>query len=105
MTHRNYLKKIQERLITNKRDLLRGISMDFFGPEMVRVYPVGYMCNHSCPSLTLFEYKKIIATLPPGVSTVEIVGGGEPLLYKDIALLTQIIKRKIITVLLLRTVF
>ncbi len=82
----------------------------------IRLYPVGYLCNHQCrmcwrtnrlspaqmaelPALerhhmTLVEYERIFAHLPRLTRTVEIVGGGEPLMYPDFAGLVSLIKRK-----------
>jgi len=115
----NFLKQIQSMLAFKKRKILRDISTDYFGPEIIRIYPVGYLCNNSCPmcwrsnnvnnrdkkkfialekqNLTILEYQKILTTLPPGVQTIEIVGGGEPLLFNKIERLTNIIKKNFYT--------
>jgi len=107
---------LKQKTLYHKRILLRKISPDFFGPDILRIYPVGYLCNHSCPmcwrsnnvssqekrklirlekkSLTIDEYQKVFATLPPATNTVDIVGGGEPLIYPQIKELTNLIKKR-----------
>lgn len=84
--------------------------------ETVRISPVGYLCNHSCPmcwrnqtdfktkkksfsalekkSLTLRDYKNLIATFPKSVKNIDIVGGGEPLLYPKFGDLIELIKKR-----------
>ncbi len=85
------------------------------GPELIRLYPVGYMCNHACPMcwrlqlnsqqqykytlaennrLQPDEYFSILNNLPKSVKSIEIVGGGEPLLYAGIDNLIAYIKKK-----------
>lgn len=81
----------------------------------IRINPVGYACNHACPmcwrlnlspkekqlysaidrtSLTLHEYETIFHDMPKTVRHVDVVGGGEPLLYRDIEALFRLIKTK-----------
>lgn len=89
-------------------------QFDFFGPSQVRLYPIGYLCNHACPmcwrsnnisetekrkliklekqNLKINEYEKIFQTLPPNTTEIELVGGGEPLLYPEIKKLVSLIK-------------
>ncbi len=86
----------------------------YFGPELIRIQPVGFRCNHNCPmcwrlklsqdqfnklanaaenqDLSFDKYQKMIKTLPFTVKKVEVVGGGEPLLYPEIMLLFELIK-------------
>lgn len=79
----------------------------------IRLSPIGYLCNHNCPmcwrlafpenerarlianeknSLTIAEYKKLFKEAPQSLKKVEIVGGGEPLLYRKIDELFRLIK-------------
>lgn len=86
----------------------------YFGPEMVRIQPIGFKCNHNCPmcwrsqmkdykqfirdpnnqDLSIVEYRKLIRKLPFTVKHVEVVGGGEPLLFREFLELSRLIKRK-----------
>lgn len=96
------------------RILLSKISLEFFGPKEIRFYPVGYLCNYTCPmcwrskldrksklfftklekkSLSIQEYKQLFNFIPPATQNIEIVGGGEPLFYKEILQLTKLIKK------------
>lgn len=86
------------------------------GPWSIRIYPVGYVCNHNClmcwrskeqdnqryyakkekNSLKIDEYIRLIRSFPRSVKFVDIVGGGEPLLFKELGrLCTEIKKRKV----------
>lgn len=77
----------------------------FEGPEMIRIFPNAIKCNHKClmcwqkslskkevrnyleeekNSLTLAEYKKLLLNLPIKTKSVEVTGGGEPLLHPSI---------------------
>jgi len=81
----------------------------------VRISPIGYPCNHACTMcwraqltssernsfardevkhLTLQEYTQMFASLPKSVKYMDIVGGGEPLLYSDIISVCKLLKRK-----------
>lgn len=83
----------------------RYLTSSWFGPSTVRINPVGYLCNHDCPmcwrlalsqstrqelsknartALSLAQYKQLLDELPKGVKEIEIVGGGEPLLFPHI---------------------
>lgn len=106
--------RIENFIYWKLRTIIRKLPSNFFGPMLIRLYPVGYICNHQCPmcwrytisqkertnfiqererALTLKEYELIIKSKPLRVETIEIVGGGEPLLYKEILALCTIIKR------------
>lgn len=82
----------------------------------VRIFPMGYICNHACPmcwrenlspairqhltkaafttDLKLDDYLKIITTLPPTVKRISICGGGEPTLFKGIDTIMSTIKKQ-----------
>lgn len=97
---------------TKLLELIRKKIYPFFGPGVVRIQPVGYKCNHNCPmcwrlqitnydqftkdpnnqDLSAADYKKLIKNLPFTVRHVEVVGGGEPLLFEGIAELLNDIK-------------
>jgi MoaA/NifB/PqqE/SkfB family radical SAM enzyme len=85
------------------------------GPDILRINPVGYLCNHSCPIcwlhqldsnilengktqdkkplMTPDDYKKLFSNMPAGLHEVNVVGGGEPLIYKDILQILTDIKK------------
>lgn len=81
-----------------------------FGPKMIRISPIGYACTNSCPmcwrtmrkitskgglkesELSWHQYERMLDTLPFTVFNVEIVGGGEPLLFPEIEKLLKKIK-------------
>ena len=98
-----------------KTKLLKFINIEIisrFGPQMIRISPVGYACTNACPmcwrimkkitdksklrssELKYQKYKEILTTLPFTVSKVEMVGGGEPLLFPKVSNLFYEIKRK-----------
>jgi MoaA/NifB/PqqE/SkfB family radical SAM enzyme len=81
----------------------------------LRISPIGYLCNHQCPMcwrtqlplsmqkkfiheeinhLNLKEYIHMINGVPKSVQVIEVVGGGEPLLYSRIIELLTLIKQK-----------
>jgi len=81
----------------------------------VRISPVGYFCTAACPMcwrmnitpkeinnsvksestrLTLEDYKKLFVNIPKSVKNVDVVGGGEPLMFPKIGELFKIIKQK-----------
>jgi len=87
----------------------------FDGPTTVGIRPMGYVCNHACPMcwrftldltdrkqhtlneknhLTIEEYEKLFITLPSSVCHIDVIGGGEPLLYPYIHRLCRGIKNK-----------
>lgn len=83
-----------------------------FGPEIIRVNPIGYACTNACPmcwrimnkitkkggleksELRWKHYKKLLSNLPFTVSSIEVVGGGEPLLFPQINSLFKKVKEK-----------
>lgn len=93
-------------LIHSYRRIGAMIETAILGPDVIRINPVGAQCNHACPmcwlkQLTTEEHKRLInldkeyglnfedyrnffRSIPNGVREVNIVGGGEPLLHKDI---------------------
>lgn len=82
----------------------------------VRLDPSGMTCNHKCimcwqqqlsqqqkksliidyqkNKLLLKDYQKLISSFPKSVNSVELVGGGEPLLFENIEELIELIKEK-----------
>jgi len=81
----------------------------------IRISPVGFFCNAACPMcwrmnispkeikgavkgessrLTLEEYKQLFADIPKSIRTVDVVGGGEPLMFPKISELFKIVKQK-----------
>lgn len=84
--------------------------------KQVRIFPMGYICNHACPmcwrehltpqmrqkltkafsttDLQLDDYLRIIKTLPASVERVVLCGGGEPLLFPKIDILLGTIKKR-----------
>lgn len=86
----------------------------YFGPKQVRISPVGYACSHKCPmcwrsqlskkeikdiissskkDLEFSDYINLIRSLPRSVKTIEVVGGGEPLLFPKISQIFREIKK------------
>lgn len=84
----------------------------YFGPKTIRISPVNDKCTNSCPmcwrskivvnqkdkkqikEFDLKKYKDILKSLPFTVSNIEVVGGGEPLLFPKIEELLKEIKNK-----------
>jgi MoaA/NifB/PqqE/SkfB family radical SAM enzyme len=115
MGNKELFNRVKRKCIFTKRRFLRKISSDFFGPREIRIYPIGYLCNLNCSMcwrshnvsyqgrkkwnsleserLKIFEYQNFFESLPPAVETIEIVGGGEPLLYPEIHELIKMIKK------------
>ncbi len=84
-----------------------GASMDraVVGPYLLRINPMGYVCNHACPmcwlqhlpekdlaekkkeerkpQMVLADYVRLFDSMPLGFEEVNIVGGGEPLVHPD----------------------
>lgn len=83
-----------------------------YGPKLIRINPIGFTCNHNCPmcwrqlvsdkekirisksDLSFKDYSLFIKKLPLSVERIEIVGGGEPLLFPNIKELMKLIKNK-----------
>jgi wyosine [tRNA(Phe)-imidazoG37] synthetase (radical SAM superfamily) len=83
-----------------------------FGPEIIRINPIGYACTNACPmcwrvmnkiskkgglektELQWKHYKKLLNDIPFTVKSIEVVGGGEPLLFPKIENLFKKIKEK-----------
>lgn len=85
------------------------------GPHSIRINPMDYVCNHTCPmcwlqhldpedlkrgkksdlqdGMKLADYKKMFDGMPPGVGEINIVGGGEPLVHPDCPEIMREIKR------------
>lgn len=82
------------------------------GPRIIRINPIGYACTNACPmcwrvmnqinkkgglektELQWKNYKKLLENIPFTVETIEVVGGGEPLLFPQIDKLLKLIKKK-----------
>ncbi|MBI1785550.1 SPASM domain-containing protein, partial [Candidatus Sumerlaeota bacterium] len=84
------------------------------GPHLVRINPMDYACNHTCPmcwlqylapdelkaqkkrdreqGMTAAEYMRVFDGMPSGVGEINIVGGGEPLIHPEIAAIMRSIK-------------
>src|SRR4030042_3480754 len=84
--------------------------------KKLRLYPSGIACNHECimcwiqqlsiqdkrsmilnnqkNTLSLDDYKNLIQSLPRSIKIIELVGGGEPLLFSHIDELMKIIKNR-----------
>ena len=95
-----------------------GAAMEhaYLGPCQLRINPMGTVCNHSCPmcwlsqldpadlkqqqrtdrelGLTLEQYVAILDNMPPGLTEVNVVGGGEPLVHPDCVKIMAEIKRR-----------
>lgn len=89
------------------------------GPYLIRINPLGAICNHACPmcwlqhlapdeleaakradreqGMRLAEYVALLDSMPPGLQEVNIVGGGEPLARPDTVDLMAEIKRRRMT--------
>jgi len=86
------------------------------GPQLLRLTPMGAVCNHACPmcwrqhvdptelknfiqtdrelGLRLADYVRLFDGLPPGMREINLVGGGEPLIHPEILPLMREIKRR-----------
>lgn len=101
------------------KSLTHNLLDELREPEIldeVRLFPMGYICNHACPmcwrenlspaikqhltkatftlDLQLDDYVKLIKTLPPSVKKISLCGGGEPTLFRGIQTLMATIKEK-----------
>jgi len=87
----------------------------FAPPVLMRINPMGYVCNHTCPmcwlqhldpevlkrekqrdraeGMTLQEYRSFFRSVPRGVEEVNVVGGGEPLVHPQAVEIMREIKR------------
>ena len=101
--------------IHSVRRLASSFEMTFPSPDMIRINPVNCICNYRCPMcwiqhltpeeytrhqaidlnnpLTLEEYRKLFDSIPAGLREVNVVGGGEPLIHKEIAAIFRSIKQ------------
>ena len=86
------------------------------GPYLLRINPMGYVCNHACPmcwlqhldpaelkeekkrdrreGMRLDDYARLLDAMPLGFEEVNIVGGGEPLIHPDITGIMREVKRR-----------
>ncbi len=86
------------------------------GPELMRLCLTDFICNHKCPMctlqvmdvdtrqqlrrtekktrMTLEHYQGIFSTLPAGLTEVNLVGGGEPLMHPDCVKVMRLIKQR-----------
>lgn len=86
------------------------------GPAQLRINPMGAVCNHACgmcwlqhlppgakevefrkdraTSLTLDEYRALFDGMPPGLTEVNVVGGGEPLAHPQCIDIMREVKRR-----------
>ncbi len=95
-----------------------GISLKYSltGPDLIRLCPLNFVCNAKCKMcwlrqfdaeelkmhrknelasiLPIEAFENLFETVPPNLRTVELVGGGEPLLYPDIKPLMKLIRKK-----------
>jgi len=93
-----------------------ALERALLGPCQLRINPMGAVCNHTCPmcwlqqldpeekkrqfkadraeGLTLAEYVALFDGMPPGLTEVNVVGGGEPLVHPDCVGIMREIKRR-----------
>lgn len=86
------------------------------GPAQLRINPMGVVCNHACPMcwlqhiepaelerlirqdrsdrMSLAEYLTLFDGMPPGVTEVNVVGGGEPLVHPQCVDILRAIKQR-----------
>ncbi len=106
---------IKSTLLHALRRTTTFFEFTLLGPDFVRLSPCDFQCNHACPicwlhnldpetletglakdrtgSLSIPEYRRLFNTFPFGVHEINVVGGGEPLMYPDIIELFREIKR------------
>jgi MoaA/NifB/PqqE/SkfB family radical SAM enzyme len=94
-----------------KQNLKKFITFFFQGPVLLRLNPTGVACNYKClmcenhlaeavylnidkHNLLIDHYVSLLKDLPLSIRTIEVVGGGEPLMYKNIDVLLKAIKQK-----------
>jgi len=109
-----HLSKINFNLGLKRVFNLIVIDHYFNGPEIIRIFPQAIKCNHKClmcwqrllskievkdyleeekNSLTFTEYKKLLFDLPIKTKSIEVTGGGEPLLHPNIMKILSEIKK------------
>lgn len=115
-----YREILQHRRVANSilhgiRRLLAYRNFSVFGPDMIRINPMGAICNHRCSMcwiqtvpddyrrmliqrdqidrLSALDYQKLLQNMPLGLREVNVVGGGEPLLHPEIETIFRLIKR------------
>lgn len=95
-----------------------GAAMEraLLGPAQLRINPMGAVCNHTCPmcwlqqldpdekkrqfqvdreqGLRLADYEAMLESMPPGLTEVNVVGGGEPLVHPECVEIMRAIKRR-----------
>ncbi|MFH0945855.1 MAG: radical SAM/SPASM domain-containing protein [Planctomycetota bacterium] len=95
-----------------------GASMEWavLGPAQLRINPMGTVCNHTCSmcwlaqltpeekqeqqqidreqGMSLEQYLALLDGMPPGLTEVNVVGGGEPLVHPDCIEIMAEIKRR-----------
>lgn len=86
------------------------------GPYLIRINPMDYVCNHTCPmcwlqhltpeelkrgkkadlqgGMKLADYEKMFDGMPIGVGEINIVGGGEPLVHPEAEGILRAIKKR-----------
>ncbi|MBI1291601.1 radical SAM protein [bacterium] len=86
------------------------------GPAVIRINPMGFVCNHACPmcwlqhldqeelkkakkadiadNLKLDDYVRLLDSMPTGLEEVNVVGGGEPLVHKQCVDIMRAIKSR-----------
>jgi radical SAM protein with 4Fe4S-binding SPASM domain len=109
------LEKINFNLgIKRKFSCLKKLLPLDFGPEEIRINPMIISCNHLCimcwqrtistaeknsllkkerRKLKLKNYNFLFSLLPGSVKTVDVTGGGEPLLHPEIFQILNLIKK------------
>lgn len=86
------------------------------GPSLLRINPMDYVCNHTCPmcwlqhlpdeelgrrkkrdlesGMNLSDYVRLFGGMLPGLELVDVVGGGEPLAHPDAIEIMREIRRR-----------
>ncbi|GAG07291.1 unnamed protein product, partial [marine sediment metagenome] len=105
--------KLKRRL--TDRFLGEGKILDkiLVGPREVRINPMSFVCNHDCimcwrarlsvkerkayarkdkNSISLNDYKRLFKQLPFKTRSIDVTGGGEPLLHPQILSILESIK-------------
>lgn len=88
----------------------------FLGPAQLRINPMGAVCNHTCPmcwlqhldpaekrrifkedrasGMGLDDYRAFFDGAPRGITEVNVVGGGEPLVHPECVEIMAEVKRR-----------